>query len=246
MRIEAYIQARMGSTRLPGKVLAPVLDKPLLSFLVERLLQSQEINEIVVLTSHHSRDNPIVTFCEENHLLYFRGSEEDVLDRYYQAALQRRPEGIVRITADCPLIDPEIVDQAIRVFRENYPGIDYLSNSLESTFPRGLDVEVFSFQALEQAFQHAIQPEEREHVTVYLYRHPKIFHLKNIAHTPSLAGYRWTVDTPEDFALVRLILEHLYPISPQFRLKDILQLLAQYPLWNQINAHIEQKKVPKN
>lgn len=244
MRIEAFVQARMGSTRLPGKVLKKVLNKPLLDFLVERLKQSKQIDGIVILTSQKPEDDVIASFCQERKVPCFRGSEEDVLDRYYQAALERRPDAIVRITADCPLIDPDVVDQVIREFRQNYLDVDYVTNGLERTFPRGLDVEVFSFKALEQAFKNARRPEEREHVTVYIYRHPEQFRLKNITYTTSLGHHRWTVDTPEDFTLVRLILEHLYPDKPQFRLKDILTLLAQHPDWVQINAHIEQKKLP--
>lgn len=244
MRIEAFIQARMGSTRLPGKVLKEVMGKPLLDFLIERLLQSKEIDDIVVVTSQLSQDDPIFSFCVERGIFCFRGSEEDVLDRYYQAALLRKVDAIVRITADCPLIDPEIVDQIVEFFRKNYRDVDYVSNTLEQTFPRGLDVEVFSFQALQRAAQGAIQPEEREHVTLYLYRHPEVFRLKNIAYSPALPHYRWTVDTPEDFALVSVILENLYPLHPQFRLTDILRLLAKHPKWNEINAHIKQKKVP--
>jgi spore coat polysaccharide biosynthesis protein SpsF len=245
MHIEAYIQARMGSTRLPGKVLKKILGKPVLEFLVERLSEAKEIDDIIILTSTLAADDAIAMFCQEKKIACFRGSEEDVLDRYYQAALERGPEGVVRITADCPLIDPDIVDQVVKTFRQDFPKIDYVSNSLERTFPRGLDVEVFSFNALQQAFKHAIRPEEREHVTVYLYRHPELFQLKNVAHIPSLAHHRWTVDTPEDFALIRLILENLYPFNPQFRLKDVLQLLAQHPAWSQLNAHIEQKKLPQ-
>lgn len=244
MRIEAYIQARMGSTRLPGKVLKKVLNRPLLAFLMERVSQSKEINQSMVVTTNQIQDDVIAEFCEENHFHCFRGSEEDVLDRYYQAALLRRPQGIVRLTADCPLIDPEVIDEVIRVFRQNYPAIDYVSNCLDRTFPRGLDVEVFSFKALEQAFQNAHRPEEREHVTVYIYRHPDRFKLKNVSHQPSLASHRWTVDTQEDFNLIRLILEHLYPIQPAFRLKDILSLLVQHPNWAQLNAHIQQKTLP--
>lgn len=244
MRIEAFIQARMGSTRLPGKVLKQVLGKPLLEFLIERLFYSKKLDEIVVLTTREIADDPIVSFCEERKIPCFRGSEDDVLERYYQAALQRKPDGIVRVTSDCPLIDPDVVDQLIEVFCREYPQIDYVSNSLERTFPRGLDVEVFSFKALENAFQHAIYPEEREHVTVYLYRHPELFKLKNIAHEPSLSHHRWTVDTPEDFALICLILENLYPIQPQFRLNDILDLLSHHSEWIKLNAHIEQKQLP--
>ncbi len=243
MRIEAFIQARMGSTRLAGKVLKKVMGRPLLDFLLERLRQCQEIDEIVILTSVQPEDDVIASFCKEKQVLCFRGSEEDVLDRYYQAALTRKPDGIVRITADCPLVDPDIIDQVIKIFRENNPPIDYVANGLERTFPRGLDVEVFSFQALEQAFKFGRHPEEREHVTVYIYRHPEQFQLMNITHTPSLAHHRWTVDTPEDFALIRLILEHLYPYHPRFRLKDVLQLFEEHPGWIKINAHIEQKKL---
>lgn len=243
MRIEAFIQARMGSTRLPGKVLKQVLERPLLDFLVERLTQCRALDQIVILTSKLAQDDAIASFCQEKNLLCFRGSEEDVLDRYYQAALETKPDGILRITADCPLIDPDIVDQVVKVFHQHAPHADYVSNSLQRTFPRGLDVEIFSFKALEQAFQQAHRPEEREHVTLYLYRHPEKFKLYNVAHIPSLATYRWTVDTPEDFTLIRLILEHLYPKNSQFRLNDILHLLKEHPDWNQINAHIEQKKV---
>ncbi len=174
---------------------------------------------------------------------FFRGSEEDVLDRYYQAALQRNPAGIIRITADCPLIDPTIIDQTVQIFQTMRGELKYVSNTLEKTFPRGLDVEIFSFEALQQAALHANRSEEREHVTVYLYQHPDVFQLKNLAHIPSLAQHRWTVDTLEDFQLVKLILEELYPFNPQFRLKDILQLLAQHPHWSKLNAHIEQKKI---
>ncbi len=244
MRVEAFIQARMGSTRLPGKVLKKVLGRSLLDFLIERLSQSKEIDDIVVVTSELSADDVLVSFCNDRGITFFRGSEEDVLDRYYQAALQRKVDAVVRITADCPLIDPEIVDQVIQVFKKNEGVVDYVSNSLERTFPRGLDVEIFSFQALQMASQCAFRPEEREHVTVYLYRHPEIFRLRNVAHQPVLHSHRWTVDTSEDFALVRFILENLYPSHPQFRLNDILQLLAQNPGWKELNAHIEQKKVP--
>lgn len=244
MHIEAFVQARMGSTRLPGKVLEKVLGRPLLDFLLERLAQSKEIDGIAVLTTTQAADNVIAAFCRERNIPCFRGSEEDVLSRYYEAALERRPDAIVRITADCPLIDPDIVDEVVKTFRENFTVVDYVSNSLERTFPLGLDVEVFSFDALERAYREAKLPEEREHVTVYLYRHPKLFRLKNVAHVPSLAQHRWTVDTPEDFTLVELMLENLYKKNPRFRLKDMLHLIEEHPKWSHINAHIQQKQLP--
>lgn len=244
MRVEVFVQARMGSTRLPGKVLKSVLGKTLLEFLVERLSQAKEIADVVILTTTQPADDAIEQFCQQRGIACFRGSEDNVLERYYQAALQRQPDAIVRVTADCPLIDPEVLDQVVRVFKKHAADIDFVSNTLEGTFPRGLDVEVFSFQALEKAFQEARFPEELEHVTVYFYRHPKLFRLKNVAHPISLVQHRWTVDTPEDLALITLILEHLYPKNSHFRLKDILNLLGQHPKWSQLNAHVKQKKVP--
>ena len=243
MVIEAFIQARMGSTRLPGKVLKQVKGRPLLDYLVERVAQAKEIAKIVILTTTKVSDDPIAHFCQERKLSCFRGSEEDVLDRYYQAAVFRKPDGIVRITADCPIIDPEVIDQVVQVFREGSPPFDYVSNGLERTFPRGLDVEVFTCQALEKAYLEAKLPEEREHVTPYFYRHPEIFHIGKVALFPSQAQHRWTVDTPEDFALIRLIIEHLYSQNSRFRLKDMLELISLHPDWSKLNSHIEQKKL---
>lgn len=243
MRIEAFIQARMGSTRLPGKVLKEVLGRPLLDYLVERVAQASEIAEIVILTTTKAADDPIALFCQEKNLPCFRGSEEDVLERYYQCALQRKPDGVVRITADCPVIDPEVIDQVVAVFRESWPALDYVSNGLERTFPRGLDVEVFSYEALEIAYLNGKLPEEREHVTPFIYRHPELFNFKNVSLSPSMAQHRWTVDTPEDFELIKLLIEHLYPEKTKFRLKDMLELISRHPEWSKLNAHIEQKKL---
>ncbi|WP_068470838.1 cytidylyltransferase domain-containing protein [Candidatus Protochlamydia phocaeensis] len=242
-KIKILVQARMGSTRLPGKVMKEVLGRPLLDFQIERLQQARLPHGIEILTTTESSDEPIVAFCQKKGLAYFRGSEEDVLDRYYQAAKEGKLDVIVRVTADCPLIDPDILDHIIAVYLAAFPTYDYVSNGLERTYPRGLDVEVFSFAALEKSYREAKEPEEREHVTPYIYRHPELFHLKNISHSPALDHYRWTVDTPEDFELIQLILDRLYPLNPRFRLQDILALLDRHPDWNKINAHIEQKKL---
>ncbi len=150
MRIEIFIQARMGSTRLPGKVLKKVSGKALLDYLVERLADAKEVDGVVILTSIEEADDVIEHFCQERGIACYRGSENDVLDRYYQTALQRKPDGIVRVTADCPLVDPEVLDDVVREFKDNYPKFDYVSNGLERTFPRGLDVEIFSFEALKK------------------------------------------------------------------------------------------------
>lgn len=243
MRTEIFVQARMTSTRLPGKVLKPVLNRPLLGYLIERLLQVQEADSVVILTTTKSTDDPIAHFCDFHNMPYFRGPEEDVLTRYYQAALERKTDVIVRVTADCPLIDPEVIDKAISEFKEANGTVDYLSNSLKRTFPRGLDVEVFSFKNLKKAYKAANKPYEREHVTPYFYQHPNDFSLKNIECKKNLSKYRWTVDTEDDFKLISMIIEALYPKKPKFKTKDILELLKQHPDWNDINAHIEQKKL---
>jgi spore coat polysaccharide biosynthesis protein SpsF len=241
MKVEIFIQARMGSTRLPGKVLKPVLDKPLLFYLTERLARVKEADSFVILTSTKHEDDVIVAFCEKNEIPYFRGPEEDVLARYYHAALARHPDAIVRITADCPLIDPKSVDDVISTYKNEYPKWDYVSNSLQRTFPRGLDTELFSFDALEFAAKNAIDPSEREHVTMYMYNHPERFRLKNVASPINLSQHRWTVDTIEDFELIKLLIQELYPNKPYFQLQDILEVLKQHPEWQKINAHIEQK-----
>jgi spore coat polysaccharide biosynthesis protein SpsF len=243
MKVEIYVQARMRSTRLPGKVMKTILGKPLLGYLIERLKQVKEADAFAILTTTHPDDDVIESYCQQEGILCYRGPEKDVLTRYYQVAQERKPDAIVRITSDCPLIDPDIVDQVIQIYRKDYPHEDYVSNSLERTYPRGLDTEIFSFQALEEAFKKAIKEEEREHVTLYIYQHPEQFRLKNVSNSTFLSEYRWTVDTSEDFTLIRLILENLYPIHPSFRLKDVLCLLQKNPEWNKINAHIQQKQI---
>jgi spore coat polysaccharide biosynthesis protein SpsF len=243
MHTAIFVQARMGSTRLPGKVMMSVLNKPLLAFLVERLQQVKEADQLVILTTTLKADDVIADFCRKNSIACFRGSEEDVLSRYFHAALESHPDTIVRITSDCPLIDPEIIDCVIKTYKDNYPQYDYVSNSLERTYPRGMDTEVFSFEALQHAYQKAEKPSEREHVTLYLYKHPETFKLKNVSYPANLSHHRWTVDTPEDFKLIQLILNNLYPVHPHFKMQDILNVLAQHPDWSSINSHIQQKSV---
>lgn len=241
MRIEIYVQARMGSTRLPGKVMMPVLGKPLLGYLIERLKRVQGASAIAVLTTTNLLDDVIDTYCKDIGMLCYRGPEEDVLARYRQVAIERKPDAIVRITGDCPLIDPEEVDKAIKVFKDAYPLYDYVSNCIERTYPRGLDTEIFSLGALEHAFQEGTVPYEREHVTPFLYLHPELFSIKNVDSQESLGVHRWTVDTPEDFLLVQTILENVYPDNPKFQMRDVVNFLTQHPEVMKINAHIQQK-----
>lgn len=242
MKTVIIVQARMGSTRLPGKVLKELLGRPLLSYLFERLKRTNLADLIIVATTTNSVDDPIVALCKDESIPVFRGSEDDVLDRYLNAAKEFEADTIVRITADCPLIDPAVIDECIHEFQTQQA--DYLSNTLKSrTFPRGMDVEVFSRQALITAAQNAKDPAEREHVTLHLYRHPDSFRLGEVHHKEDLSDYRLTVDTEEDFQLIEQIFSTLYPENPTFTLSDLISCMEKNPDWIKINAHIKQKKV---
>ena len=235
--ILAVIQARMGSSRLPGKVLLDLAGRPVLWHGVTRVKQADLVDKVMVATTDRPGDEPIRRFCASRGIACFGGSESDVLDRYRQAALSAGAgpgDGIVRITADCPLIDPEVIDSVIRTFLQS--GADYVSNVQPPTFPDGLDVEVFQFTALQTAWQEARLPSEREHVTPYLRNHPEKFSQKNVTHTQDLSALRWTLDEPADFALLQKIVEALQSQKPAFHLDDVLQVLAGHPEWAELNA----------
>jgi spore coat polysaccharide biosynthesis protein SpsF len=231
----------MTSTRLPGKVLKAVLGKSLLEYQIERLRRVKLADAVVIATTTNDTDQPIVDLCNQLTVSYYRGSEFDVLERYYQAALRYSIDVIVRVTSDCPLIDPKVINQVIQFYLENLDRYDYVSNTLSRTYPRGMDTEVFSFQSLQEAFQQATTSPEREHVTPFIYCHPQRYRLGEVSYPSNQSAHRWTVDTPEDFQLIRKILEALYPNQPDFTLEDILRLLAKHPDWTLINSHIEQK-----
>lgn len=228
----------MGSTRLPGKVLREVMDKPLLQYLIERLKRVALADEIVIATTTNSEDQDIVEFCKAEQVPLFRGKSEDVLDRFYMAAKAFKADVIVRITADCPLMDPKLVDQVIEYYLKSYPKYDYVSNSHARSFPIGMDVEVFSFKALEEAFTESTLLEEKEHVTPFIYRRPNRYQKDLITSGKDLSSLRLTVDTLDDFKLIQLLLEKLYPKNPEFSLEDILNLLKGYPEWIKINSHV--------
>lgn len=237
------VQARMGSERLPAKVMERVQGKPLLGLLIERLKRCKSAAQVVIATTTHSRDDVIEQLCQQEHVPCFRGSEEDVLDRMYRAAKEHRADAVVRICGDCPLIDPAIIDQMIEIYRENSDHCDYVCNILERTYPRGMDAEVMSFAALETAHQEAKQPEEREHVTPFIYRHPERFRIQHLKYPKDNTRYRWVVDTADDLKLMKRILEEILPTHPKFTLEDLLELLKQHPEWEAINAHVEQRKI---
>ncbi|MCC5464039.1 glycosyltransferase family protein [Pelosinus baikalensis] len=241
MKTVIIVQARMTSTRLPGKVLKAVLGKPLLEYQIERLRRIESADEIVIATTTNDTDQPIVDLCNRLNLPYFRGSEEDVLARYYGAAIEHRADAIVRITSDCPVIDPGVINSIIGFYIENKNQYDYVSNSLKRTYPRGMDTEVFSFHCLQESFKEAQAGPDREHVTPFIYNNPSRFRLANVSHIEDQSKYRWTVDTPEDYELIRRIIENLYPLNHKFTLEDILQLFQKNPGWFLINSHVEQK-----
>lgn len=233
----------MTSTRLPGKVLIPIAGRPMLSWQLERMRHAARLDRIVIATTTNATDDPIVAWCGEQACEVTRGSETDVLSRYAQAARQHGAGTVVRLTSDCPLIDPALVDEAVGRFQAT--GCDYLSNMLQPSFPYGLAVEVMTAQALLEAQQEAADPQEREHVTPFIYWRPERFRLESLATSPDLSHHRWTVDTPQDFELVSRILQALAARQPAFTWKDVLELLAQHPEWVKINAQIEQKAVKR-
>lgn len=239
MKALIIVQARMTSTRLPGKVLLPLAGEPMLARLIERLRRVRRANGIVVATTTNATDDPIVALCAQLGVPCHRGSEQDVLSRYADAARLYGADVVVRITADCPLIDPALIDQLIETYEEG--DSDYVSNMLPPTWPYGMAVEVFSAAALAQAHAEATQAAEREHVTPFLYWHPERYRLRNVASPVDLSRHRWTVDTPEDYELVRRLFDHLMPTQPQFTQADVLALLDQHPDWIAINQHVRQK-----
>lgn len=244
MRTVLIIQARMGSTRLPGKVLKPLLGLPMLERQVERLRRCELVDQIVVATTKLPADDSIVTVVDKlQGVGLHRGSEADVLGRYLGAANDYGAEVIVRITADCPLIDPDVVDAAIRLHARNQPRVAYVSNVIERTYARGLDVEVFPSGALAVAADEAVVASDREHVTPFIWRQPDRFPQAHLLDVEDNSQLRWTVDTPEDYAFVTRVYEELYPSNPTFDYRAVLSLLRAKPELGLVNQHIEQKMI---
>lgn len=236
MKIVAVIQARMSSTRLPGKVLAEVAGKPMLFYVVERVRQASKVNQVVVATTGTPEDDPIVRFCEKIGVLCFRGSENDVLGRYYKAAVWADADVVVRITGDCPLIDPEVIDSLIGFFAGD-AGYDYAANINPPTYPDGLDAEVFTFAALETMWREAKLDSEREHVTLFIRNRPEKFRIGNLNNKTDYSHLRWTVDRPRDLEFVRAVYAHFG--HAEFRTEDIIRLIEEKPLLKRINLGIE-------
>jgi len=232
--IAAIIQARMDSTRLAGKVLMDIAGKPMLWHVVHRASQAKLVDKAVIATSTNKSDNLIVTFARINDIPCFRGSEDDVLDRFYQAAKAYKADVIVRITADCPLIDSDVADDVIRFYTTG--DYEYVSNTNPPTFPDGLDVEIFSFQTLERTWHEAKRQSEREHVTPYIRKRPELFQIGNVTYGEDLSSMRWTVDEPRDLEFVRAVYNCLGAVS--FSIADVLDVLKKHPELMEINAGI--------
>ncbi|MEK9753123.1 MAG: glycosyltransferase family protein [Rhodospirillaceae bacterium] len=242
-RIVATIEARMTSSRLPGKVLMDGAGKPMLAHMIERLQRVPSLDGVVVATTVNATDDPVVDLAAGLGVGYFRGSEDDVLLRVLGAAQAHDIDVIVETTGDCPLIDPELVETCIQGYLA--AGVDYVSNVLERTYPVGMDTQVFATKVLADVARRTDDPVDHEHVSLFIYRHPEIYSLKNMPGSPELTRPELglTLDTPEDYQLLRAVFEALYPTNPGFSLVDILRLLDTDPKLAQINAHIRRKHV---
>lgn len=242
MKTFAIIEARMTSTRLPGKILLPVLGRPLLELLIERLKNVPSLDGIIVATTSNPTDDIVEELTKKVGVLCFRGSEEDVLNRVLSAAEFFFCDVIVEITGDCPLVDPEIVEKLIMSYHTKE--IDYASNALKITYPLGMETQIFSTSVLRKVAALTNDPIDHEHVSLYIYEHPEVFSLFNLeSNLPEKYwNVRLTVDTEEDFLLVKTIFEYLYPKNPFFNLKEIIDFLEKKHNLLNINQHILQKK----
>lgn len=237
--IVAIIQARMASTRLPGKILADLAGKPLLYHVVSRTKQAGTLNRVVVATTDKPSDNETGKCCDKIGVDCFRGSEDDVLDRFYQAGRFFKADVIVRVTADCPLLDPGVIDHVVDVFKKGK--YDYVANVIEPTYPDGLDTEVFSFAALERARNKAALKSEREHVTPFIRKSSNSFRLANVKNAVDLSAMRWTVDEPADLDFVRCVYA-FFGSNHLFGMADIVALLHAHPELQTINAAFERNE----
>jgi spore coat polysaccharide biosynthesis protein SpsF len=233
----AIIQARMASTRLAGKTLLDIAGQPLLGHVIDRVLASRRIEGVVVATTTDPSDDPIEKFAAGRHIAVFRGSIDDVLDRFYKAALQSEADPVVRITADDPFKDPEVIDQVVERLLSD-PRIDYASNTIEPTFPEGLDVEAFKASALERAWRQATLQSEREHVTPFIWKHPELFRLESVRHPTNLSHMRWTLDYDEDLRFTRAVYSRLYR-GQVFTMAELLKLQEADPSLGRINSGIK-------
>jgi len=236
MKTIGIIQARIGSTRLPGKVLLDLEGRTVLERVCERVIASRLIDDVVVATTISNKDLAIVKLCADLGISVYCGSEEDVLDRYYQAARLFGANFVVRITSDCPMIDPGVIDALISHHRNEKA--DYSSNGIKETYPDGQDVEMFTFNALSKAWSNANLLSEREHVTPYIRKHTEMFKVVNLEYHEDMSKKRWTLDEPEDYEFIKIVYKHLYKENNLFGMKEILDFVNRNPQIENINHHI--------
>jgi len=234
----AILQARVSSSRLPGKVLRPILGRPMLLHQLDRVRRARSLDALVVATSTDATDDAIEQLCASEGVRTFRGSLNDVLDRFYQAARPHSPRAVARLTGDCPLADPTLIDRVVDLFHSDRFDIA----GAAPTFPDGLDVEVVRFDALEVAWREATLPSDREHVTQFIHRQPERFRIGPLDSDTDLSHLRWTVDEPQDFELVSRIYEALYPRNPAFTTQDVLDLLSERPDLLNLNRGIRRNE----
>jgi len=244
MKVVAIIQARMGSTRLPGKVLMQLAGVPVIQMVYNRASQIPLLNNVILATTTSKLDDKLAEYCLKEKIPVFRGSEEDVLDRYIQAGIQYEADIVIRLTADCPFIDPHISGEVLRLFLET-PNCDYATNCFPRTYPDGLDTGVVRFSTLKWVWKITEEGPYREHVTLYITHHPQKFIIGNYANKANLSYHRWTLDEPEDYRFLSLIAEKL-----QFRgqfgyLEEILTILNEQPSLTRINGYLQSNEYSK-
>lgn len=237
MKVVAVIQARMGSSRLPGKVLMTLLDRPVIQWVHERALRIPGVEEVVVATSTAAVDDPLAYWCQENGASLFRGSADDVLDRYTECARRHHADVVVRITADCPLLDPAVSGSVLRAFLGRQ-GCDYASNTQPPTFPDGLDTEVMSRQALEASARGAVEQFDREHVTQFIRRHPERFPAESVVCEQHYSGERWTLDELTDLVFLSAVAQRLRRAGASGSMEEVLAILDAEPELRSINSGI--------
>jgi spore coat polysaccharide biosynthesis protein SpsF len=239
MRTGVILQARLGSNRLPGKVMKQVLGRPMIELQIERLLSCNEIDEIILATTTNLEDQVLGGIAKKMGIKFFQGSENNVLHRFYSAASNFNIDSIVRCNADCPLIDPRVVNKVIKIFKQNNSHFDYVSNILEPSYPIGMHTEVFTFDALSRAQAQSRDLIEQEHVTPYIYRRPNLFKLHNVKNDFDLSRYRLTVDFDVDFKLVEKVYEGLYLNNKLFGIEEIINFLDANPEIFNLNSFIK-------
>ncbi|MBD3426529.1 MAG: NTP transferase domain-containing protein [Candidatus Omnitrophica bacterium] len=236
MKTTAIIQARMGARRLPGKVLMELSGRPVLEHVINRVMKARNVSRIIVATSLDREDKKIADFAKSRGVNVYRGSQDDVLDRFYRAALCYSAEHIIRITADCPVLDPGVIDRVADMYFGKEA--DYCSNVMVPTFPDGEDVEIFSFKSLKEAWERAELPSEREHVTPYIRNHPERFKCASLENDQDLSHKRWTLDRIEDYRFLEVLFGNLYKENPFFGMGEILGFLRGNPEAGDINSNI--------